>query len=479
MRWKYQKLILCIYDPDSADASKRNHTLWTVNVPAISGDIIAKIHKATVFQGCFVLDTPFIIPRPKQSFPSKENYISLCSPQNSDLSVKWSACFPTTAVLLSNFGTFYKNDGFKTYIEIKVPSDALTQGLNNNVTNVTLTENGIIVLINGTFYKQEANNFFKLEAEHKLPESEITGIHSRYWCSSVYPVQSGKQLSTLAAWTPTEVYLGYNETFNKIGDTANVVKFLNFPNAASLYIEPVSYDSVPSEITLLLICSGCSSSRLFVLAVYNADIWGLRNLYLPVPCSSVMSMIYINAALSSGLLWDDVAFTTPAKTTQIMDIFKYLDESFLYQRCLMGALFTRLFLVSYFYVGCSPGRHIVVERPVDVVCEKRSFTTYKIPGKFLWNPTDEDQIGCYDWDKYRCLMELHYEEYFQPVISFKNSTLDKIWGPQNYRSCFVFHQNSTKEGLQEQYQILNSTLNNYIVWATSHRAIYVFRVRYI
>ncbi|XP_019326757.1 PREDICTED: uncharacterized protein C1orf101 homolog [Aptenodytes forsteri] len=204
MRWKYQvfafflteraKLILWIYDPESTDASKLNHTaiipsqssqilgrlfwnlgqepvvhiylkkekycsqehpklgLWTVDVPAISDDIVAKIHgKPTVFQECFVLDTPFIIPRPKQSFPSKENYTSLCSSQNSDLSVKWSACFLTTAVLLSNFGTFYTNDRFKTYIEIKVPSDALTQGLNNNVTNVALTDNGIIFLINGTF----------------------------------------------------------------------------------------------------------------------------------------------------------------------------------------------------------------------------------------------------------------------------------------------------------------------------------------
>ncbi|XP_009583090.1 PREDICTED: uncharacterized protein C1orf101 homolog, partial [Fulmarus glacialis] len=164
--------------------------LWTVDVPAISDDIIAKIHgKPTVFQECFALDTPFIIPRPKQSFPSKENYISLGSPENSDLSDKWSACFPTTAVLLTNFGTSYTHDGFRTYIEIKVLSDALTQGLNNNVTNVALTDNGIIFLINGTSYTWEGNNFFQLGAEHKLPESEITGIYSKYWCPCVYPVQ--------------------------------------------------------------------------------------------------------------------------------------------------------------------------------------------------------------------------------------------------------------------------------------------------
>uniref|UniRef100_A0A8C4JQC3 Uncharacterized protein n=2 Tax=Dromaius novaehollandiae TaxID=8790 RepID=A0A8C4JQC3_DRONO len=183
--------------------------------------------------------------------------------------------------------------------------------------------------------------------------------------------------------------------------------------------------------------------------------------------------------------------------------------------------------VSHIFVGCPPGRHIIVERPSDVVCQKHDFTTYRIPGKFLWHATAEDKIAYYDWDNYGCLMELHYERYFQPVISMydgnkyvrrvetnfvlwemqgrndygytssmkeegclykaqswpmmlngsKNSTLDEIWGPQNYRSCFVFHQNSTDEGLYEQYQILNRTSTNSIVWATSHSGIYVFRVR--
>ncbi|XP_071595220.1 cation channel sperm-associated auxiliary subunit epsilon isoform X2 [Heliangelus exortis] len=61
-------------------------------------------------------------------------------------------------------------------------------------------------------------------------------------------------------------------------------------------------------------------------------------------------------------------------------------------------------------------------------------------------------------------------------------TLKFLWNPetdkhQNYRSCFVFHQNSASEGLPKTHQILNSSLNNYTVWATSQSAIYVFRVR--
>uniref|UniRef100_A0A8C6ZBU1 Cation channel sperm-associated protein subunit epsilon n=1 Tax=Nothoprocta perdicaria TaxID=30464 RepID=A0A8C6ZBU1_NOTPE len=61
----------------------------------------------------------------------------------------------------------------------------------------------------------------------------------------------------------------------------------------------------------------------------------------------------------------------------------------------------------------------------------------------------------------------------------KNSTLDEIWGPQNYRSCFVFDENSTEEGLYEQYQILNMTSTNSIAWSPSHSGIYVFRVRIV
>ncbi|XP_046769851.1 cation channel sperm-associated protein subunit epsilon isoform X5 [Gallus gallus] len=228
-----------------------------------------------------------------------------------------------------------------------------------------------------TCYKREARHVFTLGAEHKLPESEILGMHSRCWCSTVCPVQSGKQLSTLAAQMSTELYGGYSEAFNKIADTVSLVKILDFPNTASLTVRTVSCDSVPSEVTVLLICKACSSSRLFSLVFYNEDIqpWSLGDFYLPAPQSSAMRMIYINSALSSGLLWDDV-FTTPIKTAQIMNIFMCLDRH--YQKCLMGALSTRLFLVSHFFVGCPPGRNVAVEIPDVSTAEFHSFITLSI-----------------------------------------------------------------------------------------------------
>ncbi|XP_025897122.1 cation channel sperm-associated protein subunit epsilon [Nothoprocta perdicaria] len=743
-----QELIVWVYDPETADASELNRTairpsqssqklsklfwnlgqepvvhthlkkdkyysqqhprigLWTVDVPAESEDIIITIHgKAIAFQECFVLDTPFIIPRPKQSFPSKKNDTSLCAPKNSDMTITWSACFPTTAVLLTDFGTFYTSDGFKTYDEIKVPSDALTQGLNNNVTDVALTDNGILFLING------------------LPEKKISGICSRYWCPLVYPVRNGSQLSTLGAWTSNEIYLLYGEIFHKMTDTTNLVKILHFPKDAVLSIEIVSYDSIPSEITLLLICNGCSSSKLFYLAFYSEDrqFWGLREFHLPVTENSVTKMVYLNSALSCGVLWNNESiyytyrnnttngffqiygsnlslsemsngstihqiipdylgnvmikmknnylFYTKSELRGLVQLPDWIDETkkmvlylnpsasvytllidgsniyrqtypleleifsstlmsefscsiiaFLHNMhfsiyyldmgdeltfwsqivfeenvdigtylevyrpellllrgsskyeiarrvCTKNETFTFYHYndytlesnytkaleltsgvmsvemqpsvfeascklnckVAHFFVGCPPGRHIVVERPPEVACRRHDFTTYRIPGKFLWRQTVEDKIAYYDWDKYGCLMELHYEQYFQPVISLydgdkyvrrveanfilwemkgrsdygytssmkeegclhkaqswpmmlnasKNSTLDEIWGPQNYRSCFVFDENSTEEGLYEQYQILNMTSTNSIAWSPSHSGIYVFRVRIV
>lgn len=143
-----------------------------------------------------------------------------------------------------------------------------------------------------------------------------------------------------------ELYDGYNEAFNKIADTASLVKIISVPNTASLTVTTVRCDSVSCEVTILLICNACSSSRQFFLAFYNEDrqLWGLGDFYLPVSQSSAMRMIYINSALFSGLLWDDV-FTTPMKIARIMDIFMCLHQH--YQICLMGAPSTRLFLVKY------------------------------------------------------------------------------------------------------------------------------------
>ncbi|KAH1172575.1 hypothetical protein KIL84_016414 [Mauremys mutica] len=271
-------------------------------------DIITNIHgKAIAFQDCFVLDSPFIISRPEEPFPNNVNDNSLCSPAGSEPFIEWSACFPTTALLLSEFGTFHTNDGFITYKEIKAPAHILGFDLSHKVTDIVLTNDGILFLIMGTVYKRESNRFFKLGSEYNLPETGITGIQSRLWCSSEYPVQSGRKLSTVAIWTPTEQYLGYDgNVFIKITDTTTLKKVLDLPVTASLSIGTVCYDSRPSEVSLLMACVGCSSSRVFYLSAYNEDrdLWVLRDFSLNAPPQGFMLMEFVYSASPSMLLWN-------------------------------------------------------------------------------------------------------------------------------------------------------------------------------
>uniref|UniRef100_A0A8C4W5F0 Cation channel sperm-associated protein subunit epsilon n=1 Tax=Gopherus evgoodei TaxID=1825980 RepID=A0A8C4W5F0_9SAUR len=134
----------------------------------------------------------------------------------------------------------------------------------------------------------------------------------------------------------------------------------------------------------------------------------------------------------------------------------------------------------------------------------------------------------YDWDKYGCLMDLYYAIPFHPDIALydgstfvetveanfilweihgrsdysynssmkqvgclreaqtwismleehENSTLDEIWGPQNYRSCFQSELGPLGD-LNQLYQILNHSGYNSLIWPTEYSGIYVFRVKIV
>ncbi|CAM5143789.1 unnamed protein product [Natator depressus] len=761
-----QELILWIYDPESAEPSELNHTatspprnsktlskqfwnlgqepvvqtyfrntkyfatafpelgFWKINVPSMSDDIITNIHgKAIAFQDCFVLDSPFIISRPEEPFPNNVNDNSLCSAAGSEPYIEWSACIPTTALLLSEFGTFHTNDGFITYKEIKAPSHILDFDLSHKVTDIVLTDDGILFLITGTVYKRESNHFFKLGPEYNLPETGIIGIQSRSWCSSAYPVQSGRKLSTVAIWTPSEQYLGYGgNVFIKITDTTKLKKVLDLPVTASLSIGTVCYDSRPSEVVLLMACIGCSSSRVFYLSAYNKDrdLWVLRDFSLNAPLQGFMLMEFVYSASPSMLMWDKetvyysyknntingfliisesvkrqaekaqgstihqllidyfgntvikmknnvmiflkvemkdavvlpqwekeskniVLYLNPSGNLYILyingsrihredyplkteifssihdsqDICPYLvfkhsmdlnvyyldmgDEVTFWaqvvyvenlglstdveiyrpellmqttnvdyeiargictknqtmkfyhkmdyslesnytealiastgvmtvelQPSMSGKMCSTNNKLTHLFVGCPPSRHIVIQRPSYVTCMKHNFTTYKIRGEYLWVPTTEDLVVNYDWDKYGCLMDLHYAIPFHPDIALysgstfvktveanfilwevhgrndysynssmkqvgclreaqtwismlkghENSTLDEIWGPQNYRSCFESELGRLGD-LNQLYPILNHSGYNSLIWPTEYSGIYVFRVKIV
>ncbi|XP_062980848.1 cation channel sperm-associated auxiliary subunit epsilon-like [Elgaria multicarinata webbii] len=83
-------------------------------------------------------------------------------------------------------------------------------------------------------------------------------------------------------------------------------RILGFEDTADLTIINACYDSVPSEIAILIACTGCSSSRIFYLVGYDEDrgSWFLRDFFLPAPLGVILNMAVLYSASSSMLLWD-------------------------------------------------------------------------------------------------------------------------------------------------------------------------------
>uniref|UniRef100_A0A3P9A255 Uncharacterized protein n=2 Tax=Esox lucius TaxID=8010 RepID=A0A3P9A255_ESOLU len=180
--------------------------------------------------------------------------------------------------------------------------------------------------------------------------------------------------------------------------------------------------------------------------------------------------------------------------------------------------------ISNFNVGCPPNRHIRVARPWGMPCEMNSLTNYTIPRSVLRNPPPEDLVVNYDWDTFGCLLETHYKNPFQPTLvlydgdnfvrnvnanfivweifgrmdySFNETmrqvgclceaqtwrslltpgqSLGEAWGPENYRTCFGVIPGKLGN-LDTQYEIMNSSSNNFLTFSQVNSAIYVFSVK--
>ncbi|KAK1796224.1 hypothetical protein P4O66_009299, partial [Electrophorus voltai] len=72
--------------------------------------------------------------------------------------------------------------------------------------------------------------------------------------------------------------------------------------------------------------------------------------------------------------------------------------------------------ISHFHVGCPPNRHIRVAKPWEVPCEMNIFKSYTISGAVLRNPQQEDLYVEYDWEKFGCVLKMHYKTNFKPEL---------------------------------------------------------------
>ncbi|XP_060098644.1 cation channel sperm-associated auxiliary subunit epsilon-like [Heteronotia binoei] len=261
--------------------------------------------RAITFQDCFVVDTPLVIIT--YHIYSENSYtLSVSSPAGSNIMVSWSECFPTSAVLVTDFGTFFTNDGFITSKEIKFPSNVIDAALIHSVKEVAVFFDHFMILIGGIIYKVQENEITRLGEDMGLPESGIIGIRSRTWCPSEYPELN--TLSDLIIWTNDTVYLHSRDYWYILLTNVIILKeALKFQPTADISILKACFDSLPNEISLLIECNGCVSTRVLYLAAVDeqTDKWMLRDFSISASTQGAMNMKVLYSASTSMMLWDD------------------------------------------------------------------------------------------------------------------------------------------------------------------------------
>ncbi|XP_062830840.1 cation channel sperm-associated auxiliary subunit epsilon isoform X2 [Anolis carolinensis] len=305
--WGESPTISTFFGQKMYTAPLYNDGIWTHRVPTLSNDNIAMIFgKAVTFQDCFILDTPFVIAQPVQHL-SNPAYIPVTSPPGSLAQVTWAACFPLTAVLVTDFGIFFTSDGFLNTEIIKIPAKILNTTLYNSVNDVAIAFPNVFILIGDMLYKASEYEIIKIGSGHNVPDSKIIGVQAKTWCSAEYP-SIDRPLSDLLIWTAEEIIRGFpNNFFIPLVDMGLLKERLNFRRNLQLIIITACYDSLTTVIAVLVQCTGCLATDILYLVFYNeaSDSWTLGDFSLAPSATGHMSMEVLSSARKSMVFWDN------------------------------------------------------------------------------------------------------------------------------------------------------------------------------
>ncbi|KAM6461741.1 cation channel sperm-associated auxiliary subunit epsilon [Liasis olivaceus] len=280
--------------------------VWSLDLPSQTNDSIATIHgKIVTFQDCFVLDTPFTIAQPIYILGSKTG-VSVTLPSGSEAIISWSACYPRSAVVVTDVGIFHTSNRFLSTVEIKFPTGLINSSMIHKVKEVAIVFPNVFILIEKTLYAASVGNVINVGQDY-FPGVEIIGIQTKTWCSGEYPLIERK-LSEIIIWSEDEVFLGYSENnFYPLTDTTLLRQQLKLKRTANLLIVSACYDSLTTTIAILLECTGCIRTKILYLAAYTEDTaqWILRDFTLGLPTAGAIHMEVILSAITSMVLWDD------------------------------------------------------------------------------------------------------------------------------------------------------------------------------
>ncbi|KAB0376539.1 hypothetical protein FD755_010983 [Muntiacus reevesi] len=282
---------------------------WYISVPMTKSDVLKEVKGNPVaFQDCFIANSLFLLTSPMLTIPEIPGFLPISSPRGIQLIASWAACSPSFVVVVADMETFQTNDSFHTWTRIRVPPNILTEDERHNVSDVTLSRDGIFFLINGILYLKNYNTFTRLGSNANLPDGGIIGITSRRWCWINYLLKDKERRSDMAIWTENEVYLGYTLLkFVKIVTTEKLKGLLNMSPTATLTIHNVEYTGHPLELALLLnYCIICNTSKTIYLVIYNEDTiqWVFQDFALDVTIDTFLIPYFLYSAMPELLLWD-------------------------------------------------------------------------------------------------------------------------------------------------------------------------------
>ncbi|XP_044307090.1 cation channel sperm-associated protein subunit epsilon [Varanus komodoensis] len=75
----------------------------------------------------------------------------------------------------------------------------------------------------------------------------------------------------------------------------------------------------------------------------------------------------------------------------------------------------------------------------------------------------------------RCLQEAQNKALMIPESTENISRLEELWGPQNYKPCFVSEEEYSGD-LHKPYEIMNHSGINSIIWPQRYSGIFMFRL---
>lgn len=168
---------------------------WRIVVPMTLDDMLKEIKGNQVaFQDCFTADFLFVLAFPLMTVSEIPGFLPISSPRGSQLMAAWTACVPSFVVVVADMETFQTNDSFHSWTTVRVPPNILTDDERHNVSDVSLSRDGIFFLINGVLYIKSFTEFKRLGVSENLPNSGIIGITTRKWCWINYLLKVSKRL---------------------------------------------------------------------------------------------------------------------------------------------------------------------------------------------------------------------------------------------------------------------------------------------